>query len=397
MVRLFVVPALALGICLSCTPAQEITAPDPAIPADKDPQTTPSGLVYSTLTAPAEGATKAVPGCAVVAHYQAWLPSGKLFDSSQRRERAERFVVGKVSVEGLNEGLQLTAKGGRYKLTLPAALAFGEAGRPPVIPANSPLVFDIEVLDVILPPTFPEGDEQAQKKTESGLAYEVLTAGAGETPDKDDVLEMRYAFWNQGGELLECSEWNDVTISGRIDDFRLPFLKEAPLLMQAGAVYRFVVPAALGFGDQGGPSLEKGESTIWKLTLVKFAPPPKLPDFVMPADDKLTTTASGLKYEVIEAGAGESPVMGQSVKVHYAGWLPDGELFDASFTRGQAATFRLGEVIQGWNEGLQLMKPGAVFRFVIPPDLAYGDRGSPPKIGPGATLVFYVQLIELPQ
>lgn len=397
MTRLFVVPALALGICLSCTPAQEITAPDPAIPADKDPQTTSTGLVHSTLAAPADGAAKAEPGCAVIANYQAWLPSGALFDSSQKRGRPERFVVGKISVEGLNEGLQLTAKGGRYKLTLPAALAFGEAGRPPVIPANSPLVFDIEVLDVIAPPAFPKGDEPAQKKTESGLVYEILTAGAGESPGKDDIVEMRYAFWNQGGELLECSEWNDVTISGRLDDFRLPFLKEAPLLMKVGAVYRFIVPAALGFGEQGGPSLEKGTPTIWKLTLVKFAPPPKMPDFAMPADDKLTTTASGLKYEVIEAGEGESPVMGQAVKVHYAGWLPDGTLFDASYNSGQPATFRLGEVIGGWNEGLQLMKPGAKFRLVIPPDLAYGAAGSPPKIGPNATLVFHVHLIELPR
>ena len=397
MHRLLVVPALTLGICLSCSPAQEITAPDPAIPADKDPQTTPSGLVYCTLTAPAEGAPKAAHLDTVVAHYQAWLPSGKLFDSSRRRERAERFVVGKISVEGLNEGLLLMAKGGTYKLTLPAALAFGEGGRPPMIPANSPLVFEVEVVDVITPPAFPKADAEAQKKTESGLVYEVLTAGAGESPTDEDVFELRYAFWNESGELLECSEWNDVTITGRITDFQLPFLKEAPLLMKAGAVYRFVVPAALGFGDREAPHIEKGAATVWRLTLVEFAPPPKMPDFVMPADDALKATASGLAYEVIEAGEGTSPVMGQPVKVHYAGWLPDGTLFDASFTRGQPAVFRLGEVIPGWNEGLQLMKPGAKFRFVIPPELAYGAGGSPPKIGPNATLVFYVHLLEVPR
>ena len=80
-----------------------------------------------------------------------------------------------------------------------------------------------------------------------------------------------------------------------------------------------------------------------------------------------------------------------------AGWLTDGTLFDASYVRGAQATFRLGRVIPGWNEGLQLMKPGARFLFEIPPDLAYRARGKPPKIPGGATLVFMVELIELPE
>ena len=99
-------------------------------------------------------------------------------------------------------------------------------------------------------------------------------------------------------------------------------------------------------------------------------------------------------------GSGEERVvhngfMGQMVSVHYAGWLTDGTPFDNSFQRGSPSDFRLGQVIQGWNEGLQLMKPGAIYRLVIPADLGYGKRGSPPTIPGGATLVFHVELLAV--
>ena len=93
-------------------------------------------------------------------------------------------------------------------------------------------------------------------------------------------------------------------------------------------------------------------------------------------------------------GITASPKMYESVKVHYAGWLTDGTPFDDSFSRGVPFEARLGQVIPGWNEGLQLMKPGDAYWFVIPGDLAYGQRGSASKIGPDATLVFYVELLK---
>jgi FKBP-type peptidyl-prolyl cis-trans isomerase len=83
----------------------------------------------------------------------------------------------------------------------------------------------------------------------------------------------------------------------------------------------------------------------------------------------------------------------EKVTVHYAGWLVDGRLFDSSYARGAPAVFPLNRVIAGWSEGLQLMRPGGRFRFVIPPELGYGQRGAPPSIGPNATLVFEVELV----
>lgn len=106
-------------------------------------------------------------------------------------------------------------------------------------------------------------------------------------------------------------------------------------------------------------------------------------------------TASGLKYVVVKEGDGvKHPKYGQEVTVHYEGSLLDGTVFDSSFRRGQPATFRLGEVIEGWNEGLQLMSKGAEYIFIIPPELGYGTMGYPGVIPPNATLVFRVQLLK---
>ncbi len=108
-----------------------------------------------------------------------------------------------------------------------------------------------------------------------------------------------------------------------------------------------------------------------------------------------TRTASGLVLSTIKPGTGASPKATDTVKVHYHGTLTDGSVFDSSVQRGQPATFPLSGVIRCWTEGLQLMKVGGKSRLVCPPDLAYGDRGAPPRIKPGATLVFEVELLEI--
>ncbi|MDY0297183.1 MAG: FKBP-type peptidyl-prolyl cis-trans isomerase [Acidobacteriota bacterium] len=110
---------------------------------------------------------------------------------------------------------------------------------------------------------------------------------------------------------------------------------------------------------------------------------------------EVTETASGLQYAVIKPGDGASPKPSDRVTVHYHGTLVDGTVFDSSVQRGEPVTFRLDQLIPGWVEGIQLMKVGAKYRFVIPPELAYGKRGSPPRIGPDATLVFEVELLGI--
>jgi FKBP-type peptidyl-prolyl cis-trans isomerase FklB len=109
----------------------------------------------------------------------------------------------------------------------------------------------------------------------------------------------------------------------------------------------------------------------------------------------VVTTASGLQYIVLKEGKGEKPNTTDTVTVNYKGTLLDGTEFDSSYKRGEPASFPLNGVIKGWTEGLQLMSPGAQYRFFIPSDLAYGKRGGGKDIGPDATLVFEVELLKV--
>jgi FKBP-type peptidyl-prolyl cis-trans isomerase len=111
-----------------------------------------------------------------------------------------------------------------------------------------------------------------------------------------------------------------------------------------------------------------------------------------------TTTASGLKYQVMKRGTGTvSPRATSVVKVHYHGTLLDGTVFDSSVERGEPASFPLNRVISGWTEGVQLMHVGDKFKFEIPPGLAYGPASPSPKIPANSTLVFEVELLEIQQ
>lgn len=103
---------------------------------------------------------------------------------------------------------------------------------------------------------------------------------------------------------------------------------------------------------------------------------------------------SGLQYEVLVDGSGPRPVATNKVTCHYHGTLIDGTVFDSSVKRGQPATFPLNGVIKGWTEGVALMPTGSKWRFFIPPNLAYGERGAGAQIGPNSTLVFEVELIS---
>lgn len=113
------------------------------------------------------------------------------------------------------------------------------------------------------------------------------------------------------------------------------------------------------------------------------------------AQTKPVTTASGLVYEVIQEGSGESPKATDTVKVHYKGTFPDGKEFDSSYKRGEPTEFPLNRVIPCWTEGVQRMKPGGKAKLTCPPEIAYGARGAGGVIPPNATLNFEIELISV--
>ena len=109
----------------------------------------------------------------------------------------------------------------------------------------------------------------------------------------------------------------------------------------------------------------------------------------------ITTTKSGLQYQILQQGTGKSPKATSTVKVNYEGRLLDGTVFDSSIARNHPVDFKLDQVIAGWTEGVQTMKVGGKSRFFIPANLAYGEVGSGDAIGPNSTLIFDIELLEV--
>ena len=155
---------------------------------------------------------------------------------------------------------------------------------------------------------------------------------------------------------------------------------------------RFILLASLLVTGCGGPASTQDDLA----NLPAYEPSLEAPKDVAapPADAK--KTESGLAYKYLVKGAdGAKPTKDSRVEVHYTGWKTDGTKFDSSRERSEPAKFGLGQVIAGWTEGVALMPVGAKYRFWIPASLAYGERGSPPTIGPNATLVFDVELLDV--
>jgi peptidylprolyl isomerase len=392
-----IVPLLALPLIAQDPPAPANAPQDPPIPADTQVITTPSGLKYSVL-APGDGVTKAKRGDIIRMRYTGWLPNGKVFDSTARRADAPFFFplgVGRV-IKGWDEAGALMTKGERLKLTIPPELAYGDRGQGP-IPAKATLIFEVEMVDIANP--FHAPNKEAQKKTESGLVYEVLREGTGEPPSPTDLVKLRFAAWTATGDYIASTEieMHNEAITGACGKLPLPqpIFSEGAALLKVGACYRFEASASRACGERLPPGLAAETPTVWEIELVAILKPMPIPAFALTADDKLQKTASGLGYEVIKEGTGKTPKVGKSVTVHYAGWLTNGTLFDSSYQRAEPTTFQIGGVIQGWNEGLQLMKEGSIYKFTIPGNLGYGKPGNKGAgIPPDATLVFYIELIS---
>jgi peptidylprolyl isomerase len=374
----------------------EVAQPEilPMEVAEADYVTTESGLQYYDI----EKGTGDSPenGDIVSVAYSMWLQDGNTFIDSTQGQPTE-FILGSEQVfAGWNEGVLSMQEGGQRQLIIPPDLALGEEGFGDFIPPNSTIILEINLLSFRQTPKPTETDTADFETTDTGLQYFDLVVGDGATPQTGDSVEMEFVIWLQdGNSYVASSEDQGSTFSFPVGTGQVfPGWEEGVLTMAEGGTRQLIIPPDLGLGEQGVSGLVPANATlIMEMTLVSVTPAPRQTE-VDPADYE--TTESGLQYYDIEVGDGASPELGQTVVVHYSGWLEDGTLFDSSVQRGQPFEFPLGAgaVISGWDEGVASMQVGGIRQLRVPAELAYGESGAG-SIPPGATLIFDVELLEV--
>ena len=234
-------------------------------------------------------------------------------------------------------------------------------------------------------------------KTESGLAYLLLQEGTGnDHPTASSKVDVHYTGWMTNGKMFDSSVARGKSISFPLNGV-IKGWTEGVQTMVVGEKKRFWIPGELAYGNEPTrPGFPYG-MLVFDIELLSFTtppPPPPVPEDVEEVPEDATVSSSGLAYRVLQAGTGNAhPTAKSTVKVHYTGWMTNGEMFDSSVVRGEPISFPLNGVIAGWTEGVQTMVVGEKKRFWIPGKLAYGDKPTRPGF-PYGMLVFDVELLE---
>lgn len=246
----------------------------------------------------------------------------------------------------------------------------------------------------------------------SGLKYFDDKQGEGYSAKNGDLIEINYRGWiikdsaNLFGDwVVDTTKNNDLIANSYMMNQPIKFVlgsdsfikgsEEGMVGMKPGGKRTIIIPSNLAYGKEGmGPIPPNTDiKVVIELLLAKEVPAVNMWDV---DSTSLKTTPSGLKYFILQEGTGENVKPAQTVVVHYSGFLLDGTKFDSSVERDEPITFvaGVGQVIPGWDEGLLLLKKGSKARFVIPANLAYGQRDMG-KIPPNSTLIFDVEMVDI--
>lgn len=374
---------------------KQIPPPENLAAAPANADKTSTGVACVVLT-PGTGTETIGLNDSVKMHYTGWTADGATVETTDGRKTARTIKVNRTPVQGWSDALQLMKAGEKRRCWIPEDQAFvGRRGAP-----EGPLVYDIEVQEVMKAPPTPEdvaAPPADAEKTASGLAYKLIKAGPGNKnkhPRAWDKATVDYSGWTTDGKMFDSSVARGKPATFGLDKV-IPGWTEGVQLMAKGDTTRFWIPEALAYKGQPG---KPAGMLVFDITLNDWEalpeppPPPPVPEDVAAPPDDATKTESGLAYKVLKKGKGKThPGETTSVQCHYSGWTTDGKMFDSSVARGKPATFALNRVIKGWTEGVQLMAQGDKFRLWIPEDLAY--QGRPGK--PAGMLVFDIELLEV--
>jgi len=353
-----------------------------------------SGLRYLVIK-PGGGLKPAINDIVKV-HYTLMLEDSTLIDSSHERGEPVSFKVGAGQViKGWDIAMPLLGQGEKAILIIPPQLAYGDRSMGD-IPANSTLIFNVEIMDVTPAPKPYKIDQTTVfNETPSGLKYTVVEKGRGIHLQAGMKVKVHYTGFFEDysifdssierGQPIELTLGRGMVIRG---------WEEGLLYLRVGDKARIWIPYTLAYGETGRGPIPPRTNLIFDVQIVDAIEPVVIQPFIVNQKDTITTE-SGLKYIIAEPGSNSTPVTGSIVTVHYTGYLTDGKMFDSSVERGQPFQFVLGQgkVIPGWDEGIALMQVGAKYRLIIPSELGYGQRGAGP-IPPGATLIFDIELID---
>jgi len=332
----------------------------------------------------------AVEGATIVVHYTGWLSSGEAFDSSEIRGEPFRFRLGNGEViAGWDQGMVGMKEGGVRKLVIPPEMAYGDEanGR---IPPGETLTYQIRLLDVGKVRRPPERPTYAGPWDDvvPGVTYADLTTGAPGNPIQEGSrVKAEVSAWR--GEKLV-----DSTLQRSTADNIVPGSGRHSPAMEKGLLNAVAGTDRLLRIDMG----EGADPLIVLLQVLEVSSPRKAPEAPQTIpEDQFTHNPSGLQYAELVQGEGEEATPGRTVVVEYTGWLQDGGRFDSSYLRDSPFSFTLGggQVIAGWEEGVEGMRVGGTRQLIIPSHLGYGDRGAPPDIPAFSTLIFEVKLLEV--
>lgn len=391
--------------------ASEAT-PEPE-PADEPPaETEPGAGTESDPTQPFTelGVTDVQIGDGAVAemqdtvtlHYRGtFRESGEEFDSSYSRGAPYTLPL-RQFVPGFSQGVAGMKVGGKRRIEIPYALAYGERGSPPTIPPRSDLVFEVELVGVEKPEPPKKPDLASEFEGEpqdlgDGLIVRDIAVGEGENGVKPNakvfvhILGVHAATGEQFASSREAGAPQQLDLG---EPRMLAGLARGIVGMKPTGTRRIEVPAALGFGPQGmGEVLPPDSDLVFEVELLSMANPRELSTEWVREE----TRENGMIVRIVREGDAEAdPIPAGGIAVlHTMGALEDGTVFDSTFDQGQQAVVPLEQsVIEGWAMGVEGMKPGEVRQFVVPSELGFGEEGQPPVVPAGEALTFEVELFD---
>jgi peptidylprolyl isomerase len=238
--------------------------------------------------------------------------------------------------------------------------------------------------------------------TASGLKVKISEKGTGRQVLKGDKVTAHYTGTLADGKKFDSSKDRNQPFSFKVGVGQvIPGWDEGFQLLNIGDKATFTIPPQIGYGASGagGGVIPPNATLIFDVEVIDAVegpkPRPAIPFEVAGLDT--VRMQSGLRFVKVESGNGVKAEQGKYVSVHYTGYLLDGKKFDSSVERGEPIEFQLGRgmVIKGWEEGIELMHVGDKMRFIIPSELAYGEKGAPGAIPPNATLIFDCELVDV--